>query len=228
MLGELTASIAHEVNQPLAAITAGGEASLRWLARPTPDLGEIRELTKSVVADARRASEIIARIRAMATRRVPEQTLLAIDEVIREALLFLRHEVESRGVRVSYFPGLASHKVAADRTQLQQVIVNLAVNAMQAMAQARSTNRNISIRTVSQGPTTLRCSVEDSGPGIQPQHVTRLFDSFFTTKDGGMGMGLRICRSVIEAHGGHMAADNGSSLGGARFSFTLPVAGTIA
>jgi PAS domain S-box-containing protein len=224
MLGELTASVAHEVNQPLAAIVAGGEASLRWLARPTPNVDEIRELTKRVAADARRASEIIARIRAMATRHVPEQTLLSLDDVIREALLFLRHELQSRGVAVTHVPASGSQKVLADRTQLQQVIVNLAVNAEQAIAQAGSTNRNITFRTVVQDSTTLRCSVEDSGPGIEPQHVTRLFDSFFTTKQSGMGMGLGICRSVVEAHGGRIAADNESALGGARFFFTLPIA----
>jgi PAS domain S-box-containing protein len=224
MLGELTASVAHEVNQPLAAIAAGGEASLRWLARPTPDVDEVQELTKGMVADARRASEIIARIRAVATRRAPEPLLLSLDDVIGEALLFLRHEVESRGVAVSHFAVLGPQKVLADRTQLQQVIVNLAVNAMQAMAQAESKKRNLTIRTVAPDPTRLRCSVEDSGPGIEPRHETRLFDSFFSTKDGGMGMGLRICRSVIEAHGGRIEADNGSSHGGARFSFTLPVA----
>jgi len=224
ILGELTASVAHEVNQPLAAIAAGGEASLRWLSRPTPNVDEVRELTKRVVADARRASEIIARIRAMATRHVPEQTLLSLDDVIREALLFLRHEVQSRRVAVTHVPALGSQKVLADRTQLQQVIVNLAVNAVQAIAQAGSTNRTITFRTVVQDSTTLRCSVEDSGPGVEPQHVTRLFDSFFTTKQSGMGMGLRICRSVIEAHGGRIAADNESALGGARFFFTLPIA----
>ena len=224
MLGELTASIAHEVNQPLAAIAAGGEASLRWLTRATPDVDEVHELTKGMVADARRASEIIARIRAVATRRGLEPILLSLDEVIDEALLFLRQEVEARGVAVSHLPALAPHKVLADRTQLQQVIVNLAVNAMQAMAQAESKNRNITIRTVAPDPARLRCSVEDSGPGIEPQHETKLFDSFFSTKDGGMGMGLRICRSVIEAHGGRIEVDNGSSHGGARFSFTLPVA----
>jgi PAS domain S-box-containing protein len=224
VLGELTASIAHEVNQPLAAIAAGGEASLRWLARPTPHVDEVRELTENMVADARRASAIIARIRAMATRRVPEQTRFSLDEVVREALLFLRHEVESRNVRVSHIAGSGVHEVAADRTQLQQVIVNLAVNAMQAMAQAGSTNRNITIRTLACNATTLRCAIEDSGPGIEPKHVARLFDSFFTTKDSGMGMGLRICRSVIEAHGGRIVADNNSALGGARFLFTLPVA----
>jgi PAS domain S-box-containing protein len=228
MLGELTASIAHEVNQPLAAIASGGEASLRWLTRPVPDVEEVRELTRRVVADARRASEIIGRIRAMATRRRPEQTLLSLDDVIREALQFLRHEVESRGVAVSHYPAFDPQKVRADRTQLQQVIVNLAVNAMQAMAQAESTRRNISIRTGAHDPATLRCSIEDSGPGIEPHNITRLFDSFFSTKDGGMGMGLRICRSVIEAHGGRIVADNESSQGGARFYFTLPTAATIA
>jgi C4-dicarboxylate-specific signal transduction histidine kinase len=228
MLGELTASIAHEVNQPLAAIAASGEASLNWLARPAPDLDRVRKLTTSVVTDAQRASEIISRIRAMATGRAPERALLSLDDVIREALLFLRHEVQSRGVAVSHLPALDRQKVLGDRTQLQQVIVNLAINAVQAMAQAGSSTRNISVRTVSYDPTTLRCSVEDSGPGIPPQHVGRLFDSFFTTKDRGMGMGLRICRSVIEGHGGRIAADNESSHGGARFYFTLPVASSNA
>jgi signal transduction histidine kinase len=160
----------------------------------------------------------------MATRRVPEQTLLSLDDLIREALLFLRHELESRDVSVSHFSALGPQRVLADRTQLQQVIVNLSVNAAQAIVQAGSASGKISFRTVALDPTTVRCSVEDSGPGIEPQHVARLFDSFFTTKDSGMGMGLRICRSVIEAHGGRIEADNKSALGGARFSFTLPVA----
>jgi signal transduction histidine kinase len=160
----------------------------------------------------------------MATRRKPEQTLLPLDDVIREALVFLRHEVESRGVTVSHLSSLGPRKVLADRTQLQQVIVNLAVNAVQAIAQARSTHRRITIRTIAPDHATLRCSVEDSGPGIEPQNLSRLFDSFFTTKDSGMGLGLRICRSVIEGHGGRIGADNESSHGGARFYFTLPAA----
>lgn len=228
MLGELTASIAHEINQPLAAIASTSQASLRWLAQPAPNMDKVRKLTSDVASDVERAAQIISRIRTMATGRVPEQALLSLDDVIREALLFLRHEVESRRVVVSHFPASDQKEVLGDRTQLQQVIVNLAFNAVQAMAQADSSKRKISIHTVSDDPISLRCSVEDSGPGIAPRDLPRLFDSFFTTKDSGMGMGLRICRSVIEAHGGHIAADNESSQGGARFYFTLPVATTNA
>jgi PAS domain S-box-containing protein len=224
MLGELTASIAHEVNQPLAAIATNGEAGLRWLNRPVPDVAEVRELTKRVVADARRAGDIIARIRAMALRRAPEQALLSLDDVVREALLFLRHEIQSRAVTVLHHPAPAAPRVLADRTQLQQVIANLAVNAMQAMAQAGRADGRIIIRTDMADPATLRCTVEDNGPGVSPEHLTRLFESFFTTKESGMGMGLPICRSIIEAHGGRITADNQAANGGARFSFTLPVA----
>ena len=149
-----------------------------------------------------------------------------LDDVIREALLFLDHEVQLRGVTVSHFPALAAPKVLADRTLLQQVVVNLAVNAMQAMTLAGGTKRKIIVSTIAADPTTLCCSVEDSGPGIEPGHLAQLFDSFFTTKETGMGMGLPICRSVIQAHGGRISADNESAQGGARFSFTLPVAGT--
>ena len=224
MLGELTASIAHEVNQPLAAIAANGEAGLRWLARPEPDVVEVRELTKRIVADARRAADVISRIRGMAVRRAPEHASLAIDEVIREVLLFLRHEVQSRGVTITYHPARSVPPVRADRTQLQQVIVNLAVNAMQAMANASDGSRNIVIRTAASDDATMVCSIEDNGPGIDAVGLARLFDSFFTTKEGGMGMGLPICRSIIEAHGGRISGDNCSTIGGARFMFSLPAA----
>jgi PAS domain S-box-containing protein len=224
MLGELTASIAHEVNQPLAAITTNGAAGLRWLAGPDPDLAEATDIMKAIVADARRASDIIARIRATAARQAPVRTLLSLDEIIREALLFLRHEVQARGVAVSHYPAPAAPSVLADRTQVQQVIVNLAVNAMQAMASVECRERRIAIRTSLPDAATLRCTLEDTGPGLPSEHIGRLFESFFTTKDGGMGMGLPICRSIIEAHGGHIAADNASPGGGARFSFSLPAA----
>lgn len=225
-LGEISATIAHEVNQPLAAIITNGEAGLRWLARPEPDVEEVRELTKRVVADAQRASEIVGRILAMAARRAPEQTLLALDDVIAESMVFLRHEFQSKGVSVALDRAPALPRVVGDRTQLQQVVVNLAINAVQAMAGAG--RRSILIRTMLADPATVCCMIEDSGPGIDPTHLPRIFDSFFTTKDTGMGIGLRISRSIIEAHNGHIRVDNQSTLGGARFSFALPCHGGIA
>jgi PAS domain S-box-containing protein len=223
MLGELTASIAHEVNQPLAAIATNGAAGLRWLNRPTPDIVEIRKTIENIVVDAQRAANIVARVHGMASRRPPEQASLSFDEVIREALLFLRHELESRAVTIVHRPDPSAPQVLGDRTQLQQVIVNLAINAMQAMTQAGYDDRRIVISTVTSDASTLCCSVEDNGPGIAAEHVDRLFDSFFTTKETGLGMGLPICRSIVEAHGGRIGAEGNGAHGGARFWFTLPV-----
>ncbi|NEV01037.1 PAS domain S-box protein [Bradyrhizobium uaiense] len=223
-LGELTASIAHELNQPLGAIATNCEAGLRWLDRPEPDLHEVNAAIRRSLADAQRSADIIARIRAMAARRVPERVLMSPHDVILEALQFLRHEVEWRGVTVSHIFSPEVPQVLADRTLLHQVIVNLAVNAMQAMAQIGTVERRITVRTSCLDGGALRCSVEDSGPGIATDHLPRLFESFFSTKQGGMGMGLSICHSIIEAHGGRIGVDNGSIHGGARFFFTLPAA----
>jgi C4-dicarboxylate-specific signal transduction histidine kinase len=220
-LGVLTASIAHEVNQPLAAIITNGETSLRWLTRDNPNIEKVRTFTERVVAEARRASEIIERIRGMASQRAPEHKLLSIDDVINESVSFLRHELLQKGIVVSLDLAPELPQIVGDRTQLQQVIVNLAMNAVQAMTQLAPAGRIISFRTVLADPERVYCSIEDSGPGIDPEHLPRLFDSFFTTKDTGMGMGLAICQSIIEAHGGSIRADNNSSLGGARFSFGL-------
>ncbi|MGY4506212.1 PAS domain S-box-containing protein [Bradyrhizobium sp. GM24.11] len=223
MLGELTASIAHEVNQPLAAIATNGAAGLRWLNRPTPDIVEIRKVIQNIVVDTQRAANIVARVHGMASRKVPQQASLPFDEIIREALLFLRHEMESRSVTILHRPDPTVLQVLGDRTQLQQVIVNLAINAVQAMIQAGHDDRRIVISTVTQDATTLCCSVEDNGPGIAGEHVSRLFESFFTTKESGMGMGLPICRSIVEAHGGRIGAEGSATHGGARFWFTLPM-----
>ena len=224
-LGVLTASIAHEVNQPLAAIIANGETGLRWLARPEPNIEKAHELTARVVADARRASEIIDRIRTMAARRAPKSALLSLGEIVEESMVFLRHEFQSKSISVSVDLAPALPQVAGDRTQIQQVIVNLAINAAQALAQSEAAHRNISVRTMRSGIQAVGCTIEDSGPGIDPVHLPRLFDSFFTTKDSGMGMGLPISRSIVDAHGGQIRADNNSALGGARFSFELPAHG---
>jgi signal transduction histidine kinase len=221
-LGVLTASIAHEVNQPLTAIVTNGESSLHWLTRGEPDIEKVQMLTKRIVADARRASAIIGRIRDMASQRAPEQKLLSIDDIINESLSFLRHELQEKGVAVSLLLTRELPQIVGDRTQLQQVVVNLTINAAQAMAHLAPTGRSISARTTLSNGETVCCSIEDSGPGIHPEHLPRLFDSFFTTKETGMGMGLAICQSIVEAHGGRIRADNNSALGGARFSFDLP------
>jgi signal transduction histidine kinase len=221
-LGVLTASIAHEVNQPLAAIVTNGEASLRWLSRDEPDIENIRVLAKRMVADAQRASEIIKRIRDIASPRAPKQKLLLIGDVINESLDVLNHELQLKGIPVSLDLARELPQIVGDRVQLQQVIINLIINAVQAMTQPALADRRISIRGMLSDPEMVYCSIEDSGPGIGPEDLLRLFDSFFTTKDTGMGIGLTICRSIVEAHGGRIRADNNSALGGARFIFELP------
>ncbi len=222
-LSMLTASIAHEVNQPLAAIVTNAESALRGLAWDEPNVEGARTLTNRVVADARRASEIIERVRSMASQRAAAYDLLSIDDVINESLDLVRNELQRNGVAVSLGPTAVLPQIAADRIRLQQVIVNLIINAVQAMAQLAPRDRRISIRTTLSDPDTVCCTIEDSGPGLDAEHFSRLFDSFFSTKDTGMGIGLAICRSVVEAHGGSIRADNNSALGGARFSFDLPV-----
>jgi C4-dicarboxylate-specific signal transduction histidine kinase len=158
----------------------------------------------------------------MAAGRAPQLTALALHDVISESMLFLRHQLQSQSVTVSLDLAPALPEVTGDRTQLQQVVVNLAINAVQAMAQSGTARRSISIRTALSDAETVCCIIEDSGPGIDPTYLPHLFDSFFTTKDTGLGIGLSICRSIIEAHDGHIEADNMSALGGARFSFALP------
>ncbi|WP_284759635.1 PAS domain-containing sensor histidine kinase [Agrobacterium sp. fls2-241-TYG-188a] len=223
MLGELTASIAHEVNQPLAAITTYGEAGLRWLGRPEPELSEVKEIVERIVADAQRAASVISRVRNLALRRATSEQVLPLDDVVAEALSFLKHECHTHQVRVTHLPALGRTDVVVDRTQLQQVVVNLTVNSIQAMASVSKNRRQISIQTVADG-IKVRCIVDDSGPGIMDAEAENLFQSFVTTKENGMGMGLAICRSIVEAHGGHIHASADSALGGARFIFELPAA----
>jgi len=222
-MGELAASIAHEINQPLASIVTSGETGLRWLARPAPDFEKVQELTKRMVADARRASEIIDGIRAVVTGRKVQLTQLSLEDIIEESMVFLKQEFQSRGISVSLDLATELPQIVGDRTQLQQVIVNLANNAMQAMTEIG--DRAVLVRTMLANPETVHCAIEDSGPGVDPAALPRLFDSFFTTRETGMGMGLPISRSIIEAHGGTIRAENNSRLGGARFSFDLPANG---
>jgi PAS domain S-box-containing protein len=223
-MGELAASIAHEINQPLGSIVTNGETALRKLAACAPGTtggtANCQELTRRMVADARRASAIIDRIRAVVSGRQTSFLPLSIGDVVEEAMAFLRHEMLFRGISISLESAGQLPSILGDRTQLQQVIVNLIVNAMQAMEETGG--RRILIQTTQIEPENVYCAIEDSGPGVDPAAVPRLFDSFFTTKTHGMGMGLSITRSIVEAHGGQIRLETGAKLGGARFSFDLP------
>jgi len=223
MLGELTASIAHEINQPLTAITTNAEAGMRWLNRADPDVVEVRTLMGRVAGDARRAADIIQRVRGMAAHQASEKALLAINGVIEEAALFLQHEMQANQVRLVLELCADLPSIRADRIQMQQVIVNLAINAIQAMAGAAFGNRRLRIASSLTDADHVLVQVEDSGPGIAPESMPHLFERFYSTKNGGMGMGLPICQSIIEAHGGRIDVANGT-WGGARFSFVLPAA----
>ena len=223
MLGELTASIAHEVNQPLGAILTGAEAALRWLDRAEPDLEELRALSRRTVLDARRAADIIKRIRSMAARTGPEQALISWNNVVEEVIAFLRPELHRHQVEVMLDLGPNLPPVMGDRVQLQQVLANLAINAMQAMANSNALIRVLTIRTAYVDGDRLCTEVEDTGTGIAAEYLDQIFDSFFTTKDRGMGIGLAICRTIIEAHGGTISVANCPSGTGAQFRFQLPV-----
>ena len=223
ILGELTASLAHEVSQPLTAIETNTEASLLWLARSPPNIDEVRELSARTAAEVQRAADIIHRIRSMAARTNPEQHSIALNPVIQEAMLFLKHELQRNDVNASFLPAPNLPDVTGDRVQLQQVIVNLAVNAIQAMALAESPRRKLVIHTIAIPDNSVSIVVEDTGPGISEELLGRLFESFFTTKSTGLGIGLTICRSIIEAHGGRIAVRNRTDHSGAQFSIVLPM-----
>jgi PAS domain S-box-containing protein len=220
MLGELTASIAHEVNQPLGAILTSGETAIRWLDRPEPDLGELRALATRTVSDAKRAGDVIRRIRSMASHGEPELVELLLNDVVEEVMLFLAPELKRQTVQTALDLAPDLPCVRGDRVQLQQVFSNLGVNALQAMA--GQGERRLLIRTAFTDAQTVCAWVEDNGPGIPGDQLTRLFQSFFTTKKGGMGIGLAICRSIVEAHGGRLEAANLPGGRGAQFRFTLP------
>jgi C4-dicarboxylate-specific signal transduction histidine kinase len=223
VLGELAASIAHEVSQPLTAIESNTEASLLWLAHSPPNIQAVRELAAQTAAEVQRAADIIHRIRSMVLRTTPDQESTSINPIIEESVLFLRHELQRNRVETSLQLGLDLPPVLGDRVQLQQVIINLTINAVHAMAAVETTVRELAISTSARNERDVLIEVEDTGPGIEQAVIGRLFESFFTTKATGMGMGLAICRSIIEAHGGWIAVANRQDRAGARFSIHLPV-----
>ena len=212
MLEELTASIAHEVGQPLGAILMNAETALRWLGRTQPDLDELRGLSRRTIGDARRAADIVDRIRAMAMRHEVQQERLALNGVVQDVLMFLGQELRRQSVATVLELASDLPDILADRVQLQQVIANIAINAVQAM-DGRD-GRRLTIRTMRHDPGGTRVEIADTGPGIAAEQFPHLFQSFFTTKRGGMGIGLAMCRSIIEAHGG--AIETGNLPGAAR------------
>jgi C4-dicarboxylate-specific signal transduction histidine kinase len=198
-----------------------GEAGLRWLDRAEPNIAEASDAMRRIVADARRAGDIVARIRDVALRRSPQQISLALNEVIGEALQCVRYELQSKQIRVLLDPAPGLPPVLADKIQLQQVIVNLIINGAQAMATVDDRPRQLVIRSRQDEAGQLLVSVQDSGVGINLEYANRLFEAFFTTKSDGMGMGLSICRTIVEGYGGRIWASNNSGPG-ATFQFSLP------
>lgn len=225
ILGELTASITHEINQPLGAISAYAEAGLRWLTRPEPDLKEVELALRSIVSEAKRTDDVIARVRSMAVRRAPAECIIPINEVIRESLQFTRQELQKHRVKVELDLASSLPDISADRVLIQQVIVNLVMNAVQAMALKENAGRELLIQSTNLLDGKIAVNIVDSGPGISEDHLERLFESFFTTKSTGMGMGLPICRSIIEAAGGEInLANRCDGQQGANIMLTLPEA----
>ena len=239
-VGELTASIAHEINQPLAAIVTNADAGLRWLAGDTPNLEETGKAIRRISRDGRRASAVVSRMRSLFKKTPTETELLDLNDVIQEVVAITQTEAQRN--RISLRTDFADDlpRMMGDRVQLQQVILNLLVNAIQALSGLSEGPRElyVSSRKVSQTdaarnedsseassqPEEILIEVRDSGPGLDPEHLNRLFEAFYTTKEQGMGMGLTISRSIIEAHGGRLWA-KANTPRGAVFEFTLPISG---
>jgi PAS domain S-box-containing protein len=222
MMGEMTASIAHEINQPLGAIVTDGSAGLRWLANATPDLEETRACLTRIVKDGHRASQVIDGIRTMLKKGSDTKEALDINELAGDVLTFVRGEIENERivVRTEFKANLS--QVLVDRVQLQQVVLNLVMNGIDAMANLRDRARVLKLRSEQAGPSSVTLTVEDAGTGIDQSILDRIFEAFFTTKKHGMGMGLSICRSIVVAHGGRLFVSPGDSHGSV-FHLELPI-----
>lgn len=219
-LGEMSASIAHEVNQPIGAIVTNAEAGLRWLSHPEPNLDEARGAIDRIIRDGRRASEVVQRLRRL-TKKAPTQVApVDVNEIVSDSVYLVNREIlNSRiALQLELAPNLP--QVLADRIELQQVVINLIVNGIQAMEAIVDRPRSLVVRSVTSTGRVL-VAVQDAGPGVNLNDMSRLFTPFFTTKPKGMGMGLSICRSIIESHGGRIWASNNTGLG-STFHFALP------
>jgi signal transduction histidine kinase len=221
MMGELTASIAHEVNQPLSGVVSNASASLRWLAGDTPNLEEAREAARRIVRDGKRAGEVIARIRALTKKASTPREKLDLNETLRQVIALIRDEAKRKSVniRTQFADDLSS--VSGDQVQLQQVVLNLAINGIEAMSSVGERARELVVTTRNIDSDQVQVTVEDSGVGLDPNTMQKIFEPFYTTKPTGMGMGLSISRSILHSHGGRLwaTAKDGA---GTIFYFTLP------
>jgi C4-dicarboxylate-specific signal transduction histidine kinase len=220
MLGELTASIAHEVNQPLAAIVTNAEACLRWLDRGADNMDAARRSVEWIIKDGNRAAEVIGRVRALATKTDTERSRFNVNDVVHEVCTLVQRELSNSDVSLRMELAPVPLLVRADRVQLQQVIINLVMNGIEAM-QSVTDHREMVIRSQQNEANQVMVMVEDCGIGISAENAERLFNAFFTTKSSGLGLGLSICRSIVEAHGGRMSASCNAGPG-ATFQFSLP------
>ena len=219
-LGELTASIAHEVNQPLAAIVTNGNACLRWLAGDSPNLDEARETARRIIRDGNRAGDVIGRIRTLLRKTGTEKELLDMNQAVREVVALAEDEVRRNEVALRTELTGDLPPILGDRVELEQVVLNLIMNAIEAMSAIGDRPRELVVRTQSGEVDQVCVTVQDSGIGLDPQSMGRIFDAFYTTKSQGMGMGLAISRSIVENHGGQLWAVPNEGPG-ATFQFTL-------
>jgi PAS domain S-box-containing protein len=227
LMGEMSASIAHEINQPLGAILSNAEAAELLLESEAPPLDEIRKILADIRNDNLRASEIIRHLRLLARKRAMQIESLDLNEVTAEVLKLMETEALRRNVSVHTEFTAVPAMISGDRVHLQQVLINLILNGMEAMAETPEAERCLFVRTVANGDRRVEVSVTDFGQGIAPEKLPRLFDSFFTTKETGMGLGLAIARSIIDAHHGCISAENNAD-GGATFRLNLPIGGEFA
>jgi signal transduction histidine kinase len=222
-IGVMTASIAHEIKQPLTAMVASGQAAQRWLAKTTPDLAEVRGALSKIVEDGRHASQVIDSLREIFQKDDSKKDWINVNDLLVNILTLVKSEIQKKGISVQTELLRDIPSVLAGRTGLQQVFMNLTMNAVEAMDPVSGREKLLVIKTAIHDPANVLITVKDSGPGIDPQNLDRIFDAFFTTKSSGMGMGLSICRSIIEGNGGHISATRGESYGTV-FHVVLPIA----
>jgi signal transduction histidine kinase len=222
-LGELAASLAHEINQPLAAITLNAVSGMRWLNLNQPDLDSARAALSRIERDGVRAHDVIRGLLALAKKSGPQLTRLDLCDVIEEVLVLTRGELQRRCVVLHTELPVGEQSVLGNRVQLQQVLLNLVMNGVQAMATVAGRRRELTVSVVLAKPDRVQVAVEDTGPGLDPTIAQRIFVPFFTTKADGVGMGLSICRSIIQAHGGQIWASPRTPHG-TTFRFTVPIA----